>query len=194
MFRIIWQFICKILILEYWSTMAARIWSNNSDTILTCWSKYKFQFFVGCSHLFFHLFLPRSRFSFLTFIKFPIYPRLLYFNPGWNFSYNCNFFNSVYRTEISTRDENLHIISPLDGVYTWNFIPEWNSSRDEIMPVYVEMPLTVYTFFAEMKFDPGMNSSLSKRQGWNFIPRWKKEKKTCKHFIPGWNFKMSMLL
>ena len=31
---------------------------------------------------------------------------------------------------------------------------------------------------------------------WNFTCRhplrWKKEKKTCKHFISGWNFKMSM--
>ena len=32
------------------------------------------------------------------------------------------------------------------------------------------------------------NSSRDERQGW------KKEKKTCKHFIPGWNFKMSMFL
>ena len=65
-----------------------------------------------------------------------------------------------------------------------------------------------------MKFHPRMKSSLSmvkclllftrfcrdeissrdERQGWNFIPGWKKEKKTCKHFIPGWNFKMSMFL
>ena len=54
--------------------------------------------------------------------------------------------------------------------------------------------------FAEIKFHSGMNSSPSKRQGWNFIPRdecipgWKKEKKTCKHFIPGWNFKMSIFI
>ena len=40
--------------------------------------------------------------------------------------------------------------------------------------------------FAEMKFDPRMNSSQDERQGW------KKEKKTCKHFIHGWNFKMNM--
>ena len=65
-----------------------------------------------------------------------------------------------------------------------------------------------------VKFHPGMKSSLSmvkclllftrfcrdeissrdERQGWNFIPGWKKEKKTCKHFILGWNFKMSMYL
>ena len=34
------------------------------------------------------------------------------FQPGLNFSYNCNFFNSVNRVENSTSDENLHIISP----------------------------------------------------------------------------------
>ena len=64
------------------------------------------------------------------------------------------------------------------------------------------------------KFHPGMKSCLSmvkclllftrfcrdeissrdERQGWHFIPGWKKEKKTCKHFIPGRNFKMSMFL
>ena len=31
--------------------------------------------------------------------------------------------------------------------------------------------------FPEMKLRPGMNSSLSKRQGWNFIPEWKKKKR-----------------
>ena len=30
--------------------------------------------------------------------------------------------------------------------------------------------------FVEMKFHPGMNPSLSKRQGWNFILGWKKDK------------------
>ena len=32
-------------------------------------------------------------------------------------------------------------------------------------------------FFAEMKFHPVMNSSLSKRQRWNFTPGWRKGKK-----------------
>ena len=64
-----------------------------------------------------------------------------------------------------------------------------------------------------VKFHPGMKSSLSmvkclllftrscrdeisspdERQGWNFIPGWKTLKKTCKHFILGRNFKISML-
>ena len=43
--------------------------------------------------------------------------------------------------------------------------------------------------FAEMKFHLGMKN-------WDEISSWdeKKKKKTCKHFIPGWNFKMSMFL
>ena len=53
----------------------------------------------------------------------------------------------------------------LEGVYTWNFIPGWNSSPDEIIPVYGKMSLTVYTFFPR----------------WNFIPRWK----TGLRFDPG---------
>ena len=44
--------------------------------------------------------------------------------------------------------------------------------------------------FANMRFHPGMNSSMSKRQRWNFTLGWKKEKKTSKRFIPGWSFKM----
>ena len=31
--------------------------------------------------------------------------------------------------------------------------------------------------FAEMKFHPGMNPSRHERQGWDFIPGWKKKKK-----------------
>ena len=44
MFSRIWQFICKLLIIQYWLAMAARIWSNN-DTTLTCWSITNLNFF-----------------------------------------------------------------------------------------------------------------------------------------------------
>ena len=37
--------------------------------------------------------------------KFSIYTRLSYFNTGWNFSYNCNFFQL--------------------GIPSWNFNPGW---------------------------------------------------------------------
>ena len=40
----IWQFICKILIIQYWLAMAARIWSNN-NTPLTCSRITNFNFF-----------------------------------------------------------------------------------------------------------------------------------------------------
>ena len=63
----------------------------------------------------------------------------------------------------------------LERAYTWSFIPRWNSSQDEIIPVYGEMSLTVYTFLPR----------------WNFIPWWKTLKKRCKHFILGWNIKIS---
>ena len=56
------------------------------------------------------------------------------------------------------------------------FYPEVKLVQDEIIPVYGEMSLTLYTFLPR----------------WNFIPWWKILKKTSKHFILGWNFKMSM--
>ena len=80
----------------------------------------KFQLFVDLSHLCFDLLLLRFRFSLLTLIKFSIHSRLSNFNPGWNNSVRIEtfhiiaiIFNSVYWVEISTRDENLHVISPL---------------------------------------------------------------------------------
>ena len=76
---------------------------------------YKFRLCVDCSHLYFDLLLQRFWFSLLTFIKFSVYSRLLYFHPGWNFWDNCNFFNLVYRVEISTRDKNLNGISSLEA-------------------------------------------------------------------------------
>ena len=55
------------------------------------------------------------------------------------------------------------------------FYPEVKLVQDEIIPVYGEMSLTLYTFLPR----------------WNFIPWWKTLKKRCKHFILGWNIKMS---
>ena len=53
----------------------------------------------------------------------------------------------------------------------WNFIPGWTHPCRWWNVSYC------LHVFAEMKFHPWM----------------KKDKKTCKQFIPGWNFKMSML-
>ena len=109
------------------------------------------------------------------------------FIPGWNSCVNRIFFITgrvSYWDEISSC---LHVnvllkalfvlkrfqflSSLLEGVYTWKFIPGWNSSRDEIIPVDSEMSLTVYTFLPRWNFIPGSNSHV------NII-----------FFIPGWDF------
>ena len=51
----------------------------------------------------------------------------------------------------SSRDE-ISSLSFIPGWNSWNFISGWNSSRDEILPVYVEMSLTVYTFLLRWNF------------------------------------------
>ena len=94
------------------------------------------------------------------------------------------FFTSLLFAKIFLQMTHICINFPgffnvfLEGVYTWNFIP------DEIRPGWNHTCLwwnVSYCLhvFAEMRFHPGMK---------------KKKKKTCKHFIPGWNFKMRMFL
>ena len=63
------------------------------------------------------------------------------------------------------------------------------SSWDEIIPVYGEMSFTVYTFLPRWNFIPGYTHLCQKDRD-EISSR--EEKKTCKHFIPGWNFKISM--
>ena len=60
-------------------------------------------------------------------------------------------------------------------VYTWNSIPGWNSCQNEIIPVFVKCFLLFTRFHQD---------EISSRE--------EKEKKMCKHFIPGWHFTMSM--
>ena len=100
---------------------------------------YKFQLFVDCSHLCFDLFLPCSRFSLLTFIKFSIYLRLQ------NFSYNCIFWH----TELTF----LHVIVMLSerGLYclfelkfqfrrpSWKFNPGWKFPYSELLNLFVSI-------------------------------------------------------
>ena len=68
------------------------------------------------------------------------------------------------------------------------------SSRDETRPGMKSSLSMVKSLWLFTRFCRDEISSRNERQGWDFIPGWKKEKKTCKHFIPGWNFKMSMFL
>ena len=96
---------------EFDSSYFSRTWSNNSDITLACWSITNLNFcWLQSSY-----FLARFRFSLLTFMKFPIYPMLLYFNPGWKFSYNCNFFQL--------------------GILSWNFNLEWKSPCNQTLNV-----------------------------------------------------------
>ena len=60
---------------------------------------YKFRLFVDCSHLCFDLFLPRFRFSLLTFINF-LFTRGYYISTRVEIVHIIViFFNSVYRVE-----------------------------------------------------------------------------------------------
>ena len=64
------------------------------------------------------------------------------------------------------------------------------ASRDETRPA-MKSPLSmVKCLLLITRFCRDKISSWDERQGWDE----KKKKKTCKHFIPGWNFKMSMIL
>ena len=67
-----------------------------------------------------------------------------------------------------------------------------NLFRVEIIPVYGEMSLTAHTFLSRWNFILGWTHPCQKDK--DEILSWgeKKIKKTCKHFIPGWNFKMSV--
>ena len=82
-----------------------------------------------------------------------------------------------------------------EGVYTWNFIRTWNSSQDEIIPVYREISRAVYTFFPRWNFIPGwihpcQSAFTCNRDeihpGMKLVPGWKN---FCLNvsFIPGWN-------
>ena len=52
---------------------------------------------------------------------------------------------------------NLSLKMFFEGVYTWNFISRWNSPPDEIIAVYGEMYLSVFTFLLKWNFIPGWN-------------------------------------
>ena len=73
---------------------------------------YKFQLFAAA--IFFLCFWNASGLSFLLSSNYQFNSKLLYFKPGGNFHVIEIFFNSLYRVEVSTRDENVHIISPLE--------------------------------------------------------------------------------
>ena len=87
---------------------------------------YKFQLFVDCSHICFDFFWHASGLAFLLSLNF-LFTRDYYTSTRVEifstrdeiFHIIAFFFNSVYRVEISTRDENLHIISPQEILNTF---------------------------------------------------------------------------
>ena len=65
-----------------------------------------------------------------------------------------------------------------EGVYTWNFIPGWNSSREGIIPIDGEMFLTVYTFLPRWNFIPGWTHPCQKDRD-EISSRDEEKKKRC---------------
>ena len=113
-----------------------------------------------------------------VFFQIKFYPGMKFYSLHPRMKLTCTH-KCFHPGRVSSGDEissRLHVNALLEGVYTWNFIPGWNSSREEIISVDGEMSLTVYRLLPR----------------WNFILGWKKEKRMCKHFVPGRNFKMSM--
>ena len=66
------------------------------------------------------------------------------------------------------------------------------SSQDETRPGMKSSLSIVKRLVLFTRSCRGEIPSPDERQVWNFARGWKRLKKTCKHFIPGWNFKMSM--
>ena len=94
--------------------MVASIWSSNSDMALTCWRIIHFNFLLTTAIFASICFCRASGLAFLVSLNF-------LFTRGYHISTRVEifhittiFFNAVYQVEISTQDENLHIISPLD--------------------------------------------------------------------------------
>ena len=105
---------------------------------------------------------------------------LLRYSLFLKFSHTCSMWYSC-RAECSTIYKSIS-----KRVFTRKIL-----SQDETRPgmkssLSMVKCLLLFTRLCWDKISSGMNSSLSKRQGW------KKEKKTCKHFILEWNFKMSI--
>ena len=60
-------------------------------------------------------------------------------------------------------------------------------SRDEIIPAYGQVALTVYTFLLRRTFIQGWTNPYRNDRD-EISVRGEKKKKTRKHFIPRWNF------
>ena len=92
--------------------MVASIWSSNSDITLTCWRIIHFNFLLTAAIFASICFCRTFGLAFLLSLNF-LFTRGYYistpgwnsFNPGWDFSQDCNFFQV--------------------GIPSWNFKPGW---------------------------------------------------------------------
>ena len=93
------------------------IWSSNSDITLTCWRIIHINFLLTAAIFASIYFCRSSSLAFLLSLNF-LFTRGYYIPTRAEivltrveiFRIIAIFFNLVYRVEISTRDENLHII------------------------------------------------------------------------------------
>ena len=89
------------------------IWRSNSDITLTCWRIIHFTILLTAAIFASICFNRASGLAFLLSVNF-LFTRGYYISTRVKiFHIIVIFFNSVYRVEISTRDENLPIISTL---------------------------------------------------------------------------------
>ena len=120
--------ICKILILEYWQfSLIVSKWSNNSDVTSNCWIITHFSFLLTAAIFDLVCFYRASSLVFLLLLSFLftqgyfISSRVEIFSTQDEmFHIIAIFFNSVYRVEISTCVEYLHIVGPLIKASTVN--------------------------------------------------------------------------
>ena len=119
-------------------------------------------------------------------------------NSNTHAAVNSKTCKKVFILETSSRDDTrpgmklfLSMVKCL--VLFTRFCRDEISFRDEIIPVYGQISFTVYTFLPRWNFIPGWTHPCQKDRDEISSRDEKKKKKTCKHFILGWNFKMSMI-
>ena len=91
--------------------MTASIWSNNSDITLNCWRITCFSFLLTATIFDLICFCRTSSSAFLLLLNF-LFTRS-YFISSRIEIFHIIFCKSIYRVEISTRVENLHIFGSL---------------------------------------------------------------------------------
>ena len=123
-------------------------------------------------------------------------PFFLFFMPEWNFIPVFLTGMSSSRDKISSRQERVNTKRHYFTIDR-DEISREISSRDETLPgmkscLSMVKCLLLITRFCRDEISSPHELIPFKKTGMKFHPGMKKRKKTCKHFILGWNFKMSM--